>query len=77
MLKRYFDYLFDCPEFNGPIPQILNWVICASCASRKDLAPLFVDRWRFPINPASREVLAKIDWEAGELDPLKILLSLP
>jgi hypothetical protein len=76
-LKRYFDYLFECPEFNGPRPQILNWVICASCAAKKDLTPLFVDRWRFPISPGSQQVLAKVDWKAGNINPYQILLSLP
>ena len=76
-LRRYFDYLFECPEFNGPKAQTLNWVICASCAANKDLTPLFVDRWRFPITPAMREVLAKVDWKAKNLSPYKILLSLP
>lgn len=76
-LKRYYGYLFECPEFNGPVAQILNWVICASCAAGKDLTPLFVDRWRFPISPASRQVLAKVDWKAKDLNPYQILLSLP
>ena len=76
-LKRYFDYLFECPEFNGPKPQMLNWVICASAAAKKDLTPLFVDRWRFPIGPTSRQVLAKVDWKATDLNPYQILLSLP
>jgi hypothetical protein len=76
-LKRYFDYLFECPEFNGPRPQILNWVICASCAAKKDLTPLFVDRWRFPIPRASRQVLSEVDWTAKDLNPYQILMSLP
>lgn len=76
-LKRYFDFLFECPEFNAPKPQMLNWVVSASCAAKKDLTPLFVDRWRFPITRAMREVLAKVDWTADKLSPLQILQSLP
>lgn len=32
-----------------------NWVVAASAAAGRDLAPLFLERWRFPVSPAARQ----------------------
>lgn len=81
-LKRYYAALLKCPEVKpdteaGALRQALNWVVAASAAARKDLAAVFVDRWRMPLGPRTRAALKKADWRKAGLDPAAVLRTLP
>ena len=76
-VKRFFTYLARCPEAvvkseNGTKAQSMNWLVAASCAARRDLAGLFVDRWRMPLTKETRDALNAIDWSSEDIDPCKI-----
>ncbi|MBS0264697.1 MAG: hypothetical protein JSS02_22370 [Planctomycetes bacterium] len=76
-VAKFYSHIFDCPETSNPKLQAWSWIICASCAAGQDLTPVFVDRWRFPVPDKVRQALAQVDWKAGDISPLKVLLSLP
>jgi hypothetical protein len=57
--------------------QPLSWFVAASCAARKDLAPVFVDRWRFPLAPEARKVMAEIKWTDPAAGAAMVLQKLP
>jgi hypothetical protein len=80
--KRFFAALLQCPAVPadtpaGALAQCRAWLVAASVAARRDLSDVFCDRWRLPLLPAARKVLAAIDWEAADLDAAQILAGLP
>lgn len=80
-LRRYFAVLARCPDVvpdneSLALRQCLNWLVSASIAARKDLTPVFVDRWRMPLSRAARETLRRIPWTSPNLDPAVILARL-
>jgi hypothetical protein len=81
-LKRFFTALAKCPEVKpdtkeGALRQSLNWVVASSAAARKDLTPVFVERWRFPLAKTTQDALRKVDWSKTDLDPAKVIDALP
>ncbi|MHB8860830.1 MAG: dipeptidase [Pirellulaceae bacterium] len=77
-VARFFRYLQQCPEISpdteaDALAQSLNWLVAASCAARKDLTPVFVDRWRMPLDPATREALCRVDWTSPSLDAAQVI----
>jgi hypothetical protein len=81
-LKRFFAQLLSCPavepiDKEAAMRQCVSWLVSASCAARKDLSPVFADRWRMPLSPAMRRALAAIDWTETSLTAGEILRDLP
>jgi hypothetical protein len=46
-------------------------------AARKDLTPVFVGRWRFPLAKTAQAGLSKVDWSNADLDVAKVIDTLP
>ncbi|MEO1529671.1 MAG: family 20 glycosylhydrolase [Planctomycetota bacterium] len=68
-VKRFFHTLRKCEpvpakDLNSAQTQIFNWVVSASIAAKRDLAPIFVGRWRMPMNEAQRQIMQQTDWTA-------------
>jgi len=81
-LKRFFAQLAACPEVKpeneaAALRQSLSWLISASCAAKKDLSPVFADRWRMPLTPQTRQALAAVNWTDPNLAAPQILKALP
>ncbi|MBN1421171.1 MAG: hypothetical protein JXP34_20530 [Planctomycetes bacterium] len=81
-LKRFYAALIACPEIEpdseaAGLRQSLSWCVAASIATRKDLAPLFCDRWRFPLSTAARKAAAAVDWTRADLKPAAVLSAIP
>jgi hypothetical protein len=79
---RFYEHIYDClpsapatPE--GATGQLVNWVVSSSLAARKDLTPLFVERWRFPISPELQRALAAVDWAKKDMTARAVFESLP
>ena len=77
-VAKFFRHLQQCPEISPDteahaLAQSLNWLVAASCAAGKDLTPVFVDRWRMPLDPATRETLHKVDWASPGLDAAQVI----
>jgi len=70
-LKAFFKHLNTSKE--GARIQALNWYLCASLAAGKDLAPIFVDQWRFPLTKEEKNSLSKVDWSEKDLNLFKVL----
>jgi len=80
-VKRFFRHLAQCPEIKpdseaAAIAQSFNWLVAASAAARKDLTPVFVDRWRMPMNKSTREFLGNVNWKNRKLNVASILADL-
>jgi hypothetical protein len=80
-LKRFFAQLLLCPQIEpkteeAALRQSLSWLVCASCAARKDLSPTFADRWRMPLTPQVRQALSATDWTASTLAAPQVLKDL-
>lgn len=80
-LKRFYRHLADCPKVKAKteaqaLAQCLNWLVSASAAARKDLTPVFADRWRMPVTPAMREALASVTWSDPALDVAAVIASM-
>jgi hypothetical protein len=81
-LKRFFAQLATCPEIepkdeSAALRQSLSWLVAASCAARKDLSPLFADRWRMPLAPQTRQALSATNWTDPNLAAAQVLKTLP
>jgi hypothetical protein len=81
-VKRFFVELTQCPRIKPDSPdaalrQSLNWLVAASCAARRDLSSLFVDRWRLPMSPETRQALARIAWSNPDTEASAVLKHLP
>ncbi len=77
-LKRFFRQLQRCPrvkvqDSDDALDQCLNWVVAASAAAGQDLTPVFVDRWRMPMNAKLRAALAKVDWSIRGIDAGRVI----
>lgn len=57
----------------GAQKQCIAWYLAASCAAKKDLAPIFIDTWRLKIPEEARTLLAKTIWNADELEAGSLL----
>ncbi len=80
-VKRFFGHLAHCPPSTGDsqsgvIAQCLNWLVASSAAARKDLSPLFADRWRMPLSAGQRTAMGQIDWNDSRLDVGKVVARL-
>jgi len=65
----FYHALHDCKEFpdgeknkKAVIGQAVNWALCLSFAAKKNLAPMLVDRWRFPLNSSVLERFSNADF---------------
>jgi hypothetical protein len=81
-LKRYYAALAQCPEIKpetkeDALRQSLNWYVAASVAARRDLAPLFCDRWKLPLSAAARGAAEKVPWASPALNVHKALAAVP
>lgn len=81
-VKRFFAELVKCPRIKpdtreAALRQSLSWLVAASCAARKDLSGVFVERWRFPLNQEARQALAEIAWTDPATDATTVLQKLP
>ena len=70
-----FTFIFSNPD--AALRQSLNWLVAASCAARRDLSSLFVDRWRLPMSPETRQALARIAWSNPDTEASAVLKHLP
>jgi hypothetical protein len=81
-VKRFFAELTQCPGIKPDSPdaalrQSTSWLVAASCAARRDLSPLFADRWRLPMSPETRHALAAIAWSNPDTEASRVLKQLP
>ncbi|MDD2598701.1 MAG: calcium-binding protein [Kiritimatiellae bacterium] len=81
-LKRFYAALHQCPQVKpdsreSALKQSLNWLVSASIAAKKDLTPVFVERWRMPLAERTRKALAEVDWKESDLNPETIIRELP
>ena len=81
-VKRFFGELAKCPEIKpetkqAALRQSYSWLVAASCAARRDLAPVFVDRWRFPLSEETRKALSAVDWQSAETGAAAVLGKVP
>jgi len=81
-LKRFYAALIACPEIKpdskeAGLRQSLNGYVAASIAARKDLAPLFCDRWRLPLSAKARKAAAAVEWARADLAPTAALSAIP
>ncbi len=72
-LRRFYAALWKCPPVkprskDAAMAQSTNWLVAASVAARKDLSPVFSDRWRLPLKPAARDLLNRTDWTDTTMD---------
>lgn len=72
-LRRFYAALKCCPREapktdKSPLRQCANWLIAASVAAKKDLTPLFVNRWRLPLPTPARQAMAETGWTNPHLD---------
>ena len=77
-LGRFFRQLAKCEAVRpnskeAGVRQSLNWLVSASCAARKDLSGVFVDRWRFPLGADARRALAAVAWDDPKVDARTII----
>jgi len=77
-VKRFYHVLktaeaFPMTETHAAYRQSLNWLVAASIASGQNLAPLFIERYKFPLNHADRKTLAHIQWEQPDLKVKTVL----
>jgi hypothetical protein len=77
-LKRFFAQLAACPEVKpeneeAALRQSLSWLVSASCAAKKDLSPLFAERWRMPLTQQTRQTLSAVHWTDPNLAAPEIL----
>lgn len=80
-LRRFFRQLDTCPGYpnnepEGALKQSVAWLIAASCAAGEDLTPVFVDRWRLPLNGRARRLLRNVDWDRDDLNAGQIMRDL-
>lgn len=71
-LKSFYHHLDTAPAQPGQSKegarlQCLSWYLASSLAAKKDLAPTFVDQWRFQLTEAEKTALKKIKWDVEKL----------
>ena len=72
----------QCPEIKpetkeDALRQSLNWYVAASIAARRDLAPLFCDRWKLPLSAGARRAAGKVPWASPALTVAAALAGIP
>jgi hypothetical protein len=82
-VKRFVAELVKCPEVkpeskDGALRQSFHWVVAASCAARRDLSGLFVQRWRWhlALPPRTAKALAKVDWKNPRTSAAAVLAAI-
>jgi len=81
-LKRFYAALAQCPEVKvetkeDGLRQSLSWYVSASIAARRDLAPLFCDRWKFPLSAKARKAAGEVPWAKPTLTITAALSAIP
>jgi hypothetical protein len=81
-VKRFFAELAKCPAIkpenkDAALRQSYCWLLAASCAAKRDLAPIFIDRWRLPLADETRKALAAVDWQSAETNAPAVLDKVP
>ncbi len=71
-MKRFFHELAACPESPphtraGAQAQCWNWLLCASVAARRNLAPVFRNDWGMPLTEETAAALDAVDWKKDGL----------
>lgn len=71
-VKKFMHALRECKAYRATdarsaIPQLFNWLVCASKAAGKDLSPVFADRWRMPLTEKQRAIMKDTDWTEAKL----------
>lgn len=66
-VERFFEALRSCDPVRGnstgaAMRQCLGWLVSASQAAGKDLAPRFVERWHMPLNSDQRKLMSQTAW---------------
>lgn len=79
-VKKFYSALHQCDVYPATNeltarPQCLSWLVCASMAAGKDLAPIFADRWRLPLTQKQRQILQQTKWTEGNT-PAEIVKTL-
>lgn len=80
-LTAYYKNIHTLPGHSnktkqGARAQSLGWYLSASLAAQKDLAPIFVEKWRFPLTAEEKKALSKIDWKSKNLTAAVLLKQL-
>jgi hypothetical protein len=80
-VKRFFAELAKCPEIkpdskDAALRQSFYWVVAASCAARRDLSGLFVQRWHLPLPSRTARALAKVDWKSSQTRAAAIIAGI-
>ncbi len=80
-LSAYYANIHTLPEFSnktkeGSRAQSLGWYLSASVAAKKDLAPIFVEKWRFPLTDKEIKALSQVDWTAKDLTAGQLMKDL-
>ena len=81
-VKRFFAELAGCPAIKPDTPesalrQSYAWLAAASCAAKRDLTAVFVDRWRFPLDEEVRRLFAAVDWQDAGTHAAGVLRKVP
>ena len=58
-VKRLWHAAGDLPAAKTTQDAVDNFIVAASRAARKDLGPIFADRWRWPVSPSGRKSAAE------------------
>ena len=80
-VRTFYHTLHDCEpraakDIESASTQCYNWLVCASVAARKDLTPVFVDRWRMPFTDAQRNVMKEVDWDFDDISARDVVSQL-
>ncbi|MFO0977066.1 MAG: hypothetical protein U0996_11755 [Planctomycetaceae bacterium] len=80
-LRKFYHHLQQCPQVKATseataLQQSLNWLVSASAAAGQDLSPVFVDRWRMPLQPVQRQRMQSVQWGDPDLNVADVILSL-
>lgn len=71
-VKKYLHALRECKSFKATdaktaMPQLYNWLVCASKAAGKDLSPTFAHRWRMQLTEKQRGIMKATEWKDATL----------
>jgi|GEM_PF-4770959 len=80
-VKRFYHTLrtaeaFPLNKTTAPYQQSLSWVVCASIAAGENLAPLFMERYKFLLSEKDQKTLEDINWKKNGLKVSPIVKKL-
>jgi hypothetical protein len=80
-LSAYYENIHTLPPFpdntrEGSLSQSLGWYLAASVAAQKDLAEIFVKKWRLPLTDQEKKALSKVDWKAKGLSAGQLIRTI-